>query len=175
LAQTWAEHTHMCSHAHTYTHSRAESVLETSGVPITHLLTVTIDLSCSRTPQDMIRGLGVPVPLGFPGALQTSIDGWLIDSCLFIDHKMPQQGTLLWHPSEGETQKDGGWWQGRSVTFLGVTHPALMATEKLWGCRNHEMDSSLEPVVYIPKGDGEALGDKMRWGQGGRRLTDSRR
>lgn len=102
----------------------------------------------------MIRGLGVRVPLGFPGALQTSIDGWLVDSCLFIDRK---QGTLLWHPSEGETQKDGGCLQGRSVAILGVAHPALMTTEKLLGHRNHEMDSSPESVVYIrEKGDGEA-------------------
>lgn len=77
-------------------------------------------------------------------------------------------------PSEGEAQKDGGWWQDRSVTSLagfgGVAHPALMTTEKLLGCRIQETDSSPESVVYTKeKGDGEALGDQMGW------VTDSRR
>lgn len=53
---------------------------------------------------------------------------------------------------EKHRKVDGGWWQGRSVTslsgFWGVAHPALMTTQKLLGCRHHEMDLNPESVVY---------------------------
>lgn len=54
-------------------------------------------------------------------------------SCMFVDHRIPQQRVGLQQPSEGEAQKDSGW-QGRSVTILSgfwvVAHLALMITER---------------------------------------------
>lgn len=68
----------------------------------------------------MVRGLGVCAPLGLQRALQTLIDGWMIDSCLLIDDKMPQQRTLL-HSLQREKHRKmvGGGKAEVSQTFQG--------------------------------------------------------